>query len=151
MRARSIFIRFLVARKKSWRQPVQLPRASGLFGVLKTIVQTIRSSLPKLDAFRRETEPSPMRRPGHMLARIFGRDFAESALELSAIGDDFALAGRPCREAAAERSGIEIFVGLGGRYLVDFAGDADLPFELCPEDRQRRVRILRQFPALAAL
>ena len=93
---------------------------------------------------------APIGRQRHVAGK-FCRHFVPPLFQRRAVGDHVALVRCPGGKAAAARTALEIRLRFRLRQFRDRAGDADLPFQIRPVKRQRRIGIFGQFQPLAAV
>ena len=118
--------------------------------IAEAVVQAVVAVLPELVDRRRETHPSPERRPRDVV-RIALANRLPARLEVCPAADRLALTGRPGAELARARPRREIHVGLGRLDLRDLALDADLSTDRVPVEDERTSWVLAEVARLPAL
>src|SRR5438552_18722958 len=93
------------------RQPLDDPLIIRLPSVTKTVVETVGTTLPELNALRREHITAPVGRTRYFVGGKARINLLPLRLQLGPVEHDFTLARRPSRELAAQRS--RLTIGLG--------------------------------------
>ncbi len=114
-------------------------------------MQPVGSTVPELEAGRRDAVATPVSRPWDVAVAEPFRRRSIARLQGVAAGDGTALRRRPGSDATAQRSGGEVGGRGSGIQPLHVAGDADLPFQRIPVEAQRSARVRRERHALVAL
>src|SRR5574341_296878 len=112
-------------------QALNNPTVVTLSRISEPIVQTIFTSLPKLNHLRLNAIAAPMRWARHTVTE-FCAELVEALFQFGAVLDRLALIGSPGAELAAERARVKVFVRLGLRNLFDYAFNPHLSPERRP-------------------
>ena len=137
--------------RKSRRKPFQLPRIIRLPRVTETVVQPAGPALPEFNPLRLQNKSAPVRRQRNVRREI---SFPVRAISLPARRgrERVRFGSTPTPRAGCRADAILKYCFRFRRRTVLYrTGHANLPLQFRPEKRQRRIGILRQFPAFAAV
>src|SRR6266403_3963438 len=98
-------------------------------------------ALPEFDRVGFKPITTPVRRQWYRpVAEALGH-LCHARVEHASAVEHLALPRRPCAQLAADGTRMKISLRFFTRGLLHFSADANLPFQLDPIKRQRRVRI----------
>ena len=140
---------FVRGRGHGERRSIAQPSRS--LPVTEAVVKAVVAVLPELVFQRFDREAPPDLGPRHRAFAVLRPQPLDPLLELAPPAHDLALPRRARRELRAGRPRFEVAVGLVDRHALDEALDANLAAELVPVEAERRVWVLLQLAALAAL